>query len=221
MSSLNKCISTNKLPNHCDILLRAWPYYCCALQNFKRFDNWNYTYDEWVIWVTFIRSTIRWHSRFNHTSCKHDYDSSFNLMNLWPIECNWKHPQLNLTHWGRVTHLCVGKLTIIGSDNDLSPGRRQAIIWINAGILLVRPLGTKFNEILIGIQTFSFKKMYLKMSSAKWHPFCLSLNVLTHSGLNKGVEMLQMTAGSIVLKKCILIWISHLSFQLISKQWLK
>ena len=34
-----------------------------------------------------------------------------------------------LTHWGRVTHICVGKLTIIASDNGLSPGRRQAIIW--------------------------------------------------------------------------------------------
>ena len=33
-----------------------------------------------------------------------------------------------LTHWGQVTHKCVGKLTIIGSDNGLSPGRRQAII---------------------------------------------------------------------------------------------
>ena len=83
-----------------------------------------------------------------------------------------------LTHWGRVTHICVGKLTIIGSDNGLSPGRRQAIIWTNAGILLIGPLGTNFSEILIAIQTFSFKKMYLKMASAKWRPFRLGLNVL-------------------------------------------
>ena len=83
-----------------------------------------------------------------------------------------------LTHWGRVTHISVGKLTIIGSDNGLSPGRRQAIIWTNAGILLIRPLGTNFSEILIGVQTFSFKKMHLKMSSAKWRPFCPGLNVL-------------------------------------------
>ena len=67
-----------------------------------------------------------------------------------------------LTHWGRVTHICVGKSTIIGSDNGLSPGRRQAIIWTNAGILLIEPLGTNFSEILIGIQIFSFKKMCLK-----------------------------------------------------------
>ena len=83
-----------------------------------------------------------------------------------------------LTHWGRVMHICVVNLTIIGPDNGLSPGRRQAIIWTNAGILLIGPWGTNFSEILIGIQTFSFKKMHLKMSSAKRRPFCLGLNVL-------------------------------------------
>ena len=41
-----------------------------------------------------------------------------------------------LTNWGRVTHICVSKLIIIGSDNGLSPDRRQAIVWTNAGILL-------------------------------------------------------------------------------------
>ena len=71
-----------------------------------------------------------------------------------------------------MTHICVGKLTIIGSDNGLSPGRRQAIIWTSAGILLIGPLGTNFNDMLFGIQIFSFKKMHLKMSSAKWRPFC-------------------------------------------------
>ena len=87
----------------------------------------------------------------------------------------------SLTHWGRVTHISVNKLTIIGSDNGLSPGRRQAIIWTNTGILLIAPLGTNFSEILIWIQTFSSKKMHLKMTSAKLRPFCLGLNVLTHS----------------------------------------
>ena len=88
-----------------------------------------------------------------------------------------------LTHWGRVTHICVGNLTIIGSDNGLSPGRRQAIIWTNAGILLIWPLGTNFNDISIEIITFSFKKMRLKVSSAKWRPFCPGLNVLSWNQL--------------------------------------
>ena len=84
-----------------------------------------------------------------------------------------------LTHWGRVTHICVSKLTIIASDNGLSPGRRQAIIWTNAGILLIGTLRTNFSEIWIEIHTVSFKKIHLKMSSGKWQTFCLGLNVLT------------------------------------------
>ena len=75
-------------------------------------------------------------------------------------------------------HICVGKLTIIGSDNGLSPGRRQAIIRTNAGILLIRTLGTNPGEILSEILTFSFKKMWFNVSSAKWRPFCLGLNGL-------------------------------------------
>ena len=82
-----------------------------------------------------------------------------------------------LTHWGRVTHICVGKLTNIGSANGLSSERRQAIIWTNAGILLSGPLGTNFSEISIEIQTFSLKKIRLKMSSANCS-FRLGLNVL-------------------------------------------
>ena len=83
--------------------------------------------------------------------------------------------EIPLTHWGRVTHKCVGNLTIIGSDNGLSPCRRQAIIWTTAGMLLIGP---NFSEILIGIETFSFKKLYFKTSSAKWRLFCLGLNEL-------------------------------------------
>ena len=65
-----------------------------------------------------------------------------------------------------MTHICVGKLTIIGSDSGLSPGRRQAITQTSAGILSIGPLETNFSEILSGIQTFSLKEMYLKMTSA-------------------------------------------------------
>ena len=84
-----------------------------------------------------------------------------------------------LTHWGRMTHICVSKQIIIGSDNGLSPGRRQTIIWTNAGKLLFGSPGTNFSEILIEIHTLSFKKMRLKVLSAKRRPFCLGLNVFT------------------------------------------
>ena len=95
-----------------------------------------------------------------------------------------------LTHWGRMTHICVSKVIIIGSDNGLSPGRRQAIIWTNAGILLIRPLETNFSEILIGVQTFSFRKMELKMSS-----ICLGRNELNTSSCCWRNDPLQCTQG--------------------------
>ena len=84
-----------------------------------------------------------------------------------------------LTHWGRVTHICVRRLTIMCSDNGLVHGRHQAIIWTGAGILLIRPLATNFSEISTKILTFPLTKIRFKMSSAKCCPFRIGLNVLT------------------------------------------
>ena len=69
-----------------------------------------------------------------------------------PLNSDW-------THRGLVTHMGVGKLIVIVSDNGLSPGRRQASIWTNARTLLIR---TNFSNILIGIQLFLFKKSHLR-----------------------------------------------------------
>ena len=66
-----------------------------------------------------------------------------------------------------MTHICVGKLTIFVSDNNLSSYRRQAVIWTSAELLWIGPLGIRFSEILIEIQTFSLKKIRLKVSSVK------------------------------------------------------
>ena len=90
-----------------------------------------------------------------------------------------------MTDWGRATHMCISKLTIIGSNNGLVPDWCQAIIWNNAGILLICPIGTNFSEILTIIHISSFKKMHLKMSPAKCQPFFLGLNVLAHWGRDK------------------------------------
>ena len=75
-----------------------------------------------------------------------------------------------LAHSGQVTHICVSKLTIIISDNGLLPGRRQAIIWTNAGILLTDPLETSISETVIEIYTFSLTKMHLEMLSILSRP---------------------------------------------------
>ena len=92
---------------------------------------------------------------------------------------SWSWPSIVLVHRGRVTHICVHKLAIIDSNNGLLPGRRQAIIWTNAGIVLIGTLGTITSEILSEMYIFSFKKMHLKILSAKWRVFCLGFNLLS------------------------------------------
>ena len=154
---------------------------------------WLFVFKVYVFtYLVYIHTTVISHS---HAHARHIFDYRFVLLDLGSVTSNWLirvlqrvatsnyynngHAMAPLTHWGRVTHICVGKLTIIGSDNGLSPGRDQTIVWTNAGILLIGPLGTNFSEILIAIQTFSLKKMHLKMSSGKCRPFCLGLNVLS------------------------------------------
>ena len=77
-----------------------------------------------------------------------------------------------------MTHICVNKLTVIGSDNGLSPGRRQAIIWTNAGILLIGPLGTNFSEIFIKMDIFiqenAFENVVWKMAAILSRPQCVN-----------------------------------------------
>ena len=149
------------------------------------------TFDEHPEWVFAVSHFRRWKFHFI-TDCVRNSIGA--IAYLWP--CTSYLRMYNLTKTNlmssscvvipkasilerRVTHICVTKLTSIGSDNGLSPGRRQAIIWTSDGILLIGSLRTNFNEIIIKIYTFSYKKMHLKMSSRKWRSFCLGLNVLT------------------------------------------
>ena len=69
----------------------------------------------------------------------------------------------------------------IDSDNGLWPVQRQAIIWTNAGLLSIGPIGINFNEIWIKIENFSLMKTHLKMSPSKWWPFCKGADELTFS----------------------------------------
>ena len=114
------------------------------------------------------------------------YAHEYKCEHMW-IRNVFKH--IWITHWGRVTHICVGNLTIIGPDNGLSPGRRQVIIWTSAGILLIGPCRTNFSEILIGIHTFSFKKIHLKsrlrngvhfVSASMWSDYMEQQVVVSH-----------------------------------------
>ena len=114
-------------------------------------------------------------------------------MHFHSRKCIWKHHLENgrhlvsasisyYTQWHMYTeyqlispkfhiYASVNWVNII-SGNGLSPRQHRAIIWTNADILSIRPKGIYSNEIIFEIQIFSFKKMHLNMSSAKWRPFC-------------------------------------------------
>ena len=78
--------------------------------------------------------------------------------------CTNQYWSSSVTHWGRVTHKCASKLTIIGSDNGLLLVWCQAIIWTNAGILLIHTLETHSSEILREIHTSLLKNVFENVS---------------------------------------------------------
>ena len=81
------------------------------------------------------------------------------------------------THLPLEPHLCVG-----------------AITWTNADLLSIGPVGTNFSDIWIEILIFSFKKMWLKMSSARWRPICPEGDELTPPVPIYGVGVLSSLA---------------------------
>ena len=94
---------------------------------------------------------------------------------IFPLSCYPGEMTQLISPWCRI-YASVNRVGI-GSDNDLSPILHQAISWPHTGLLPIGPSGTNFSGILIKIQNFSFMKMHLKISSANWRPFCLSLNI--------------------------------------------
>ena len=98
-----------------------------------------------------------------------------------------------LIHWGRVAHICVGKLTIIGSDNGLSPGRHQAIIWTNAGKLLIgNKLQWNFNRNSnIFIEENTFENVVGEILLISSRPQCVKY------------------IPGFVMRYCVLLWLYH------------
>ena len=164
------------------MLIEHWPRNCTQARTVVQaqqecFRDWIQPLETWwatwIIVMMMILVTMRVSLTFRETRTAHLF-----WVTSKGTVASWSAMD-GLTHWGRVMHICVSDLTSIGSDNGLSPGWRQAIMRTNAGILLIRPLGTNFSEILIEIHTFSFRKMHLKMSSAKGRLFSLGLSVLS------------------------------------------
>ena len=112
-----------------------------------------------------------------------------------------------ITHWGWVKHICVGNLTIIGPDNGLSPGQRQAIIWTNAGILLIgtprNKLQWNFNRYSnIFIQENAFENIVCEMVSILSRPQCDNTKQLWN----------QLWAGSEVVNLLVPLLVAGSSF---------
>ena len=68
---------------------------------------------------------------------------------------------------------------ILSSDNGLLPGRHQAIIWTNAGILLIKPLETNISELnrhsYIFIPENAFESAVCEMSAVLSRPQCVNI----------------------------------------------
>ena len=110
-------------------------------------------------WNINLMNKLQWNINQNTKLFSHEIASENIICEMTAIfSSGWDE----LTHWGWVTHICVSKLTSIGSENGLSSGRRQAIIWTNAGILLMWTLGTNFSEILREIHAFHSRKCIWK-----------------------------------------------------------
>ena len=120
---------------------------------------WNFSYYHDILLYLYILYSS------NHITCTSGIPIKDAILLAWEFsfkKIRWSHNSFILTHWSQVTHICISKLTIIGSDDGLSPDQRQAIIWTNAGILITGCLGTKFSEILIKIHIFHPRKCILR-----------------------------------------------------------
>ena len=119
-----------------------------------------------------------------------------------------------MVHWW--TYASVNQVSI-GSDNGLLPIWCQAINQNNAGLLSIWPLGTNFSEIWIKTQNFSFMKMHLNVSSAKWHLFCSGgdgLNWHAPEVMSNYILETWMYHSSMDLSHCLYInTYTHISIQ--------
>ena len=110
-----------------------------------------------------------------------------------------------------MTHICVGKLTIIGSDNSLSTCLHQAIIGTNAGILLSRTFETNFSEILSNIHTFHSRKWVWKRRLWNGGHFVTGLIVIDQVHLIKAQLRTHFYIDlSLGIKSQRILWAKHL-----------
>ena len=99
-----------------------------------------------------------------------------------------------------MTNICVSKLTIIGSDNGLSPGRHQPIIWTNTGLLISGTVQTYFRKIFLFLRKWFSKRHFVEGRSytrigwvARGPLHLHGISLLTHCSRDKMATIPQMT----------------------------
>ena len=122
----------------------------------------------WCVLGDNVSTTINSNLHKYHLCGTRAHFDCFCRLLSWISNCY--HDYTSLTHWGRVTHRCISKLNTIDSDNGLSPGRRQAIIWTNAGTLLIGPLGKNpLENVVVKLTAILSRPQCVKSASHKYH----------------------------------------------------
>ena len=122
-------------------------------------NHWNYLWNQ-VPRISFKFPRGQW--------VKITIEISRNLIDLWV-----------LTHWGLVMHICHQPRPSLVQIMACRLFGAKPLSKPMLGYCELNSLRTNFSEILIKIQNFSLRKIHLKISSVKWRPYCLGLNVLT------------------------------------------
>ena len=128
--------------------------------------------DDFLLWAILTRNDMKYWVMIRYVSGKnssHVFVFVYILISKYITQI--RYTRFLAQNGAGLIYAPVNRVSI-GSDNDLTPIRRQAIIWNNAGFLSIRPLWTHLREISIKRQNFSFTKMNLEISSAKRWPFC-------------------------------------------------
>ena len=122
---------------HYDVTLILWCTYASTPYPIKFADGFALLYlNVWFLYAN-LSGLLRWHWGITSGMA---FGSCDLLLISTALRQSYNWPHASDVAIKTFVNVSVGKLTTIGSNNGLSPGRRQTIIWTNVGILLIWPL---------------------------------------------------------------------------------
>ena len=95
------------------------------------------------------------------------HDKRWSGVKTWQWKPDRSFTPARVTYQSLVTHICVKNKPIIGWDNGMSPVCYQAIVWTNAGWLIVGPM--EFAELCKQYFVYIFRiEKYIKEPAGKY-----------------------------------------------------